>query len=223
MKTGLSSFACYLTATDDIDRRIKTADARLRKWIELGSNWSITQSRATNEKELNDDANRFYEILRVAEYQDHTETILAPDTNSIVSEPDPMKYRTIVEDGRFVFLLLRTVLAELDTLKYSHRNPGFREKVQKAIIRIKGWRNQGPLLGGVTVDQSITVRAIGSEPDMQRTLSWLDKDNHDDKIVAAVLEVQSAHPASRVVLVTGDVNLMNKADLAQIETAELCS
>ena len=56
---------------------------------------------------------------------------------------------------------------------------------------------------------------------MQRTLTWLDEHNRDDRIVATVLEVQSAHPAARVVFRTGDINLLNKADLAQIESFEL--
>ena len=56
---------------------------------------------------------------------------------------------------------------------------------------------------------------------MLDTLTWLDKENRDDRIIASVLEVQSSYPTARVVLITGDVNLSNKADLARIETSEL--
>ena len=56
---------------------------------------------------------------------------------------------------------------------------------------------------------------------MENTLSWLDENIRDDRIIASVLEVQSTQPNARVVLVTGDINLSNKADVAQIETAEL--
>ena len=55
------------------------------------------------------------------------------------------------------------------------------------------------------------------------TLKWLDEDNCDDRIIASVLEVQSSNPTARVVLVTGDINLLNKADVARIESAELGS
>ena len=73
----------------------------------------------------------------------------------------------------------------------------------------------------MTVSQTITVTAVAIEPDMQHTLTWLDKDNRDDRIIAAFLEVQSAYPTARVVLTTGDINLSNKADVARIETTEL--
>ena len=145
---------------------------------------------------------------------------MIPDTNAIVGNPDPTLYRTLADDGSFIFLLLPTVLAELDELKNTHRNPEFRDKVNKTITRIKGWRNQGNLRGGVTVDATITVRAIAIEPDMHNTLAWLDKENRDDRIIASVLEVQSTYPNARVVLITGDVNLSNKADLARLATSD---
>ena len=147
--------------------------------------------------------------------------ILIPDTNAIVSNPSPTQYRPIAGNGNFVFLLLPTVLAELDALKNTHRNPVFREKVNKVITRVKGWRNQGTLRNGVTVDRTITVRAIAIEPSMKDTLKWLDKENRDDRIIASVLEVQSSYPNARVVLITGDVNLLNKADFARIDTSDL--
>ena len=213
--------SAFRTTTDDISCRIKEVDQGLRQWIELSENWSISPDRAENEKRLREEAERFVEILAILEVDGAIETILIPDTNAIVGEPDPTQYKDIAGDNSFVFLLLPTVLAELDKMKTSHRNPNFREKVKKAITRIKGWRNQGSLLDGVTVNRTITVRAVASEPDMQRTLTWLDEHNLDDRIIATVLEVQSAHPAARVVLITGDINLLNKTDLAQIENAEL--
>ena len=67
-----------------------------------------------------------------------------------------------------MFLLLPTVLAELDTLKNNHRNSDFRKKVNKVIARVKGWRTQGTLRNGVTVSGTITVKAVASEPDMAK-------------------------------------------------------
>ena len=161
------------------------------------------------------------EILAIIEASGPMPPVLIPDTNAIAGNPDPTQYRTITGDGSFIFLLLPTVLAELDDLKNTHRNPDFREKVNRVITRVKGWRKQGTLRNGVTVDRTITVKAVAIEPDMQDTLPWLDKENRDDRIIASVLEVQSSYPNARVVLITGDVNLSNKADLARIETSEL--
>ena len=215
--------SAFRTATNDLNRRIEEADQQFRVWIELSQNWSISPDRTANEKQLRDDAERFVKILAILEVDGAIETILIPDTNTVADEPDPTQYKDIAGDDSFVFLLLPTVLAELDTMKNSHRNPDFRGKVKKAITRIKGWRNQGSLLDGVTVSRTITVRAIANEPDMQCTLTWLDEHNRDDRIIATILEVQAAHPAARVVLITGDVNLLNKADVAQIANAERLS
>ena len=213
----------FVKATDDLNRRIQEADKGLRMWIELRSNWSLQPDPPSNEESLRNDAEHFMEILVIIEASGPMPPVLIPDTNAIVGNPDPTQYRAIVDDGSFIFLLLPTVLSELDELKNTHRNPDFREKVNKVITRIKGWRNQGTLRNGVTVDRTITVRAVAIEPDMQDTLTWLDKENRDDRIVASVLEVQSSYPNARVVLITGDVNLSNKADLARIETTELAN
>ena len=148
---------------------------------------------------------------------------LIPDTNALIGNPNPAQYRTIADNDRFIFLLLPTVIAELDTLKNTHRSDDFREKVTKVITRVKGWRNQGTLLDGVTVDKTITVKAGAIEPDMENTLTWLDRENRDDRIVASVLEIQSSYPNARVVVITGDINLANKMDLARIATADLPS
>ena len=213
--------SAFAKSPADLSRRIKKADQRMRKWIELHSNWALQPDPGLNEQKLREDADEFMKILAILDAGRPTQAILVPDTNAIIGHPDPVEYRPIAGDVSFVFLLLPTVLAELDTLKNTHRNPDFREKVNKAITRVKGWRNQGSLRDGVTVDRTITVRAVAIEPDMQNTLKWLDKENRDDRIIAAVLEVQSAHPTAQVILVTGDINLLNKADVARIETAEM--
>ncbi len=211
----------FAQATDDLNRRIKEADSQVRQWIELKSNWSISRDRAAIEEKLRADVKLFYGMLAILDANGPGATILIPDTNAIIGEPSPIHYKSIASDDTFVFLLLPTVLAELDELKVNHRNPDFRKKVNKVITRIKGWRNQGGLREGVTVDRTIKVKAVASEPKMGKTLSWLDENNRDDRIIASVLEVQTTCPNARIVLVTGDVNLSNKADVARIETAEL--
>jgi predicted ribonuclease YlaK len=55
---------------------------------------------------------------------------------------------------------------------------------------------------------------------MSKTLSWLDADNRDDRIVASVLALEGEYPAAHVILVSGDINLLNKADAALIDTTE---
>ena len=211
----------FCAATNEINERITEADQAFRLWVELEQNWELRPDPVANEKNLRKEAQRFVDIIAVLNSGGIAETIVIPDTNTIVSEPDPNRYKVIAGSDCFTFLLLPTVLDELDDLKNLHRNPDFREKAKKSITRIKGWRNQGSLRDGVTVNRTVTVKAVASEPDMQHTLSWLDEHNHDDRIIANVLEVQSSYPTARVVLVTGDINLLNKADVARIDAEEL--
>ena len=56
---------------------------------------------------------------------------------------------------------------------------------------------------------------------MEKSLSWLDPNVMDDRIIASALQIQVEHPAANILLVTGDINLQNKADVALIHRKEL--
>jgi len=151
--------------------------------------------------------------------KDENLMILVPDTNALIEFPDPMAYRKFA-DGAFLFLILPTVLSELDKLKINHRNEAFREKAKSVIKRLKGYRNQGNVLEGVIVDKNITVKMLASEPNFEQTLKWLDPNNNDDRIVANALNVQIQNPADRVLLITSDINLQNKSQAALLSFAD---
>ncbi|MCR1795752.1 PIN domain-containing protein, partial [Leptospira sp. id769339] len=85
---------------------------------------------------------------------------------------------------------------------------------------IKGYRTQGSLSKGVTIFKTITVKMIATEPDFQKALSWLDKENNDDRIIAGVIQYQIENPSYNVGLVTADINLQNKAEMARISFFE---
>jgi hypothetical protein len=204
----------------------KEADERFReRWIELGTNHALTPDSSRNEAALRKDAAALAHVLSVLENVGRAGVLLVPDTNCLVDQPDPVPYRTIAGQDDFAFILLPTVLAELDELKIAHKNPEVRDGAKRAITRIKGWRDQarragGTLNDGTVVHGSITVQSLHVEPDVKGSLSWLDASVADDRIIAAVLAVAAEHPAARVVLVTGDVNLQNKADAAMLDTAD---
>lgn len=207
-------------APDDLINQFRTADQQFRVWLELERNWVLSSDRKKNQTALRSDATQFETVLSVLEATGGSEVIIVPDTNSLLKKLDPVDYRGAVGSSSLVFLLLPTVLGELDRLKIEHRNPSVREKAEKVIRRIKGWRQQGSLSTGVTVDRTITVKARHQEPDMKNTLSWLDPGVQDDRIIASMITLQAEHPAARVVLVTGDINLQNKADAALVETLD---
>jgi predicted ribonuclease YlaK len=113
------------------------------------------------------------------------------------------------------------VLKELDEHKVTHRNEAVREEARKFTQRLKGWRNQGKLADGVKVKGEIYVRVEGREPQFGKTLSYLDKDVVVDRIIASLLEIQRRNPTRLVVLLTGDTNMLAKADTTSIPTADV--
>jgi len=207
-------------APHELARQLDEADKRFRDWLELNCSWSVTPSPIENANNAQSAAQQLEKILGVLESTITNDLILVPDTNSLLSAADPTEYRRVIGQDSFIFMLLPAVLGELDHLKIEHRNPEVREKARKIIVRIKGWRNQGSLALGVTVDKSIIVKTCHSEPDMSKSLSWLDANNRDDRIVASVLALAAEHPCARIILMSGDINLLNKADAALIQTIE---
>lgn len=210
----------YRNPPSDLGEKIKSANEALAKWIDLGGrNYDVTPQAEVNAIAARKACEPFYELLDLLDTRG--EVIVVPDTNAIIAAPEPQHYSSVAESASFTFLLLPTVLAELDNLKNSARAPEFREKVGGVIRRIKGWRKQGKLSEGVVLHKTITVRAIAEEPNMRETLGWLDPLNRDDRIIASVLEVQVTAPAAHVILVTGDINLQNKAEAAKLHYAEI--
>jgi len=75
-------------------------------------------------------------------------------------------------------------------------------------------------LKGVTVNKTVTVKMVAAEPNFDNTLKWLHCDNIDDQIIASVLEIQKGNPSSIVIITTSDINLQNKAEMANLPYAE---
>jgi hypothetical protein len=144
------------------------------------------------------------------------EAVVVPDTNALLFNPNLEDWAF---DGinRFTVVLLPTVLKELDALKVNHRVEDVRKKAEGLITRIKGYRGRGQLNEGVPLRKGVsTLRSFGAEPNMQDTLPWLDPTNDDDRLLASFLEVMRRSPHSAVILVTRDINLQNKAELARV-------
>lgn len=148
------------------------------------------------------------------------EAILIPDTNSLIAVPDLSCYSEITGRENYTALVVPTVLSELDSLKVNHRDQDFRSKVNAVIRRLKGLRQQGSLLKGVTINKTVTVKMVAQEPNFDSTLHWLDPTNNDDRIVASALQVQRTYPSSTVILVTSDINLQNESEMASLPFSE---
>lgn len=142
--------------------------------------------------------------------------IMVPDTNALLSNPDIENWK-FKDVTKFNLLLVPTVSSELDRLKVFHNNKNIREKCKKIIRKLNEYGRRGTLTEGVPVIKNkIWVRAIAVEPDFNNTLSWLDIQNNDDRILASFIEIMRFHPNSIIILVTNDLNLQNKAEFARI-------
>lgn len=146
--------------------------------------------------------------------------IIVPDTNALLYNPDLDKW-TFDAFDRFTIVLTPTVLSELDHHKINHRNEDVRKKANSLIGRIKDYRRRGRLADGVPIKTGkITLMAVAKEPNFSNTLPWLDSSSTDDRYLASYLEIMRAFPSSITILVTRDINLQNKAELARVPFME---
>lgn len=199
-------------ANSQIKSKIKSANSEIINIVEQNKALSsIEGGKKYFEKQIN----IFKSFLKLLSTE-LSSTLIVPDTNSIIQYPEPRNYNFFSKNNKFTFVILPTVLSELDKHKMSHKNESFRKKVKSVIKRLKGFRNQGDILKGVITNKVITVKMIATEPNFNKTLNWLDPNNNDDRIIANVLELQILNPSEKVIFITSDINLQNKAQLANI-------
>jgi rRNA maturation endonuclease Nob1 len=210
----------FSNASQEVNKQIIEINRFVTEWIEKKSRWDVPSTIKEAKSVFKEKVRLFYELISLLESAESYELLLVPDTNILITEPDISKYSKFVEQSKFTVILVPTVLSELDKLKTSHHNQDFKDKVISVIRRIKGLRNQGNLLIGVTVNKSVTVRMVAPEPNFDKTLHWLDSTNQDDRIIASTLELQRENPANIVVLITSDINLQNKAEMANLPYIE---
>lgn len=193
-------------------QRLNDADEVLRKWLVRPDvlDWSVPASIAEAQSLASARINVLRDLL--SEATSGTGGVLAvPDTNVLLGDPDVGLYGAVVGTDEYTAVLVPAVLEELDALKDRGRTPEVREAADRAVRRIKGFRDRGDLRRGVKVQGRIMLRAEPREVPARSVLGWLDPSVPDDRLLASALDVQVREPASVVVLVTRDINLQNKA------------
>ena len=146
--------------------------------------------------------------------------VLVPDTNALIFSPAFEDFGASTTSPSSKILLVPTLLSELDSLKVEHRNPDVRAKANEVIRQIK-YRRRGPLSYGVdVVNGRIRLRSVAVEPRVEDSLPWLNPTSQDDRMLASCLEAMRVHSRSAVILVTGDINLQNKAEFARVPFIE---
>ena len=146
--------------------------------------------------------------------------IALPDTSSLIDAPDLRQYAKALGVASVDLFLVPPVLSELDSLKDQGKTQEVREKARKAGLAIKAIRERGSLLHGVELEAGVRVFSRPQEPRFDGLPGNLDQSVPDDRLLAAAFELQREHPTAAVVLVTKDVNLQTKAELARIPFAE---
>jgi len=203
----------------DARRALEEADKTIRKILEQSALSSIDTTDEARTKAIKAVDTQVALLERLYDVGDGADVFL-PDTNALLYNPD-LEHWELPNSDRFELLLGPSILVELDELKVNHRNPDVREKAEGLISRIKGYRGRGQLTAGVPLRNPLsTLRALAAEPRVVESLGWLDPGNRDDRFIATAIEVIRQHPRSAVTIVTRDINLQSKAELASLPFIE---
>lgn len=77
------------------------------------------------------------------------------------------------------------------------------------------------MIEGIVIrNDRIDLKSIGTEPNFSLTLKWLDEKNEDDRLIAEALEIMRAYCYRPVIIVTSDINLQNKCEVADFASLE---
>ena len=203
---------------DDVLRRLSSNDDTIRSVIDRVMVWESTTGKAM--ETVREAMRETLEMVSCLDDPSEGAVILVPDTNALIHSPAIQSW-AFDSIPAFEMLLVPTVLSEMDELKTNHRQPAVRDKVKSIIRQIKEFSRRGSIGEGVSVvDGRIRIRAFAVEPDVQDALPWLDPGVLDDRILASTVEAMRAHTRSTVCLVTGDLNLQNKAAFAGVAYIE---
>lgn len=216
----------FRTAPMELQEEAKETLGRIRVWLARDgggwTGWDVPQN-ITKAKAIQ--AERFAKLRQlldvVAPQSTESGPVIAlPDTSSLIDAPDLGRYAKALRVPSLDLFLVPAVLSELDSLKDQGKTQDVREKARRAIGAIKSIRERGSLLQGVDLEGGVRVVSRPQEPRFDDLPGNLDRSVPDDRLLAAAFELQRDYPTAAVVLVTGDVNLQTKAELAQIPFAE---
>ncbi len=158
-------------------------------------------------------------------------SLVIPDTNVLINYPELEGYHLGLPKATVVFTPI--VIRELEDLK--RRKPNAR----KVIRRLKEYGDKEDILQGVAISEKVSVMALATEPKREGVLTdertslalpepfprerkrgvlpaWLDLDVPDDRFIASALEVRREHPKARIVVLSGDFNVLTKARQARL-------
>lgn len=218
----------FADAPEELRRKLDEKSSWIREWFARdgrrggwGSGWDIPPAIGEAKTKL---AKWFVEIRAlldvVAPASADQRVIALPDTSALIDSVELERYPSTLGVDALDIFLVSPVLSELDGLKDQGKNQEVREKARAAGRAIKEISRRGSLLEGVALSPAVRVFSRPQEPKFDALPGSLDPSVPDDRILAAAFELQRQHATAAVVLVTGDLNLQTKAELAQLPFAE---
>lgn len=193
---------------------------KIRSAIEqVGPTWWGTPDEASNGfQEL---LKNIFDTLKDYCVESSNEVYAIADTNALITNPD-IEHWQFENIRHFTIILTPVVLSELEKHRMGHRNQDVSDKAGSIIRKIKEYRRRGTLNNGVViVKNKVTLRSIANEPNMAQSLSWLDPNTADDRFLATTIEVMRNNLRAEIFIVTVDINLQNKAEMAGLPFREV--
>jgi len=142
----------------------------------------------------------------------------AVDTNALLQ--DPALEDWVLGDEPATIVVPQQVVAELDSKKVDG-NERIARKAESLIRRFREYGRRGDTLSGVKLSNNRLFRELPLTPDMSAMPESLDPAHPDDRILATAVALSARHISSRVVLVTRDRNLQNKARMLAIPAVDV--
>ena len=215
----------FADAPAELQTQIKEVHGEIREWLArdgtTGSQWNVPRNIEAARELLRERFATLAAFLDVlAPDGAPPETFAVPDTSAIIDAPNLETYPSALGVAELEIVLVPGLLAELDALKDQGKNQEIRQKARSAGNAIKDLRRGGSLVEGVVLRPGLRLISWPLEPTFARLPAGLDPTIPDDRILGSALELQREHPASSVVLVTGDINLQTKAELAGLPFVE---
>ncbi len=208
-------------APPDIKRDLDRLHTNMTVWIERNRmNFALPSNVNEAKGIISAEISKYKKLLIWFKKYSTSTNIFIPDSNAFIKNNQFETYGNSLGIKEYSIFFIPSVLEELDQLKTIHRDDNFRRKVMSRINQLKGYRSQGSLHEGIIIHKTITVKMIAVEPDFDNTLNWLSPSNMDDRIIASSFRIQVDNPSSIVILVTSDLNLQNKAEMAKLPFIE---
>lgn len=202
-----------------VHKVLKNSSSQICTWLRRAkTDHSISPNRTKTTERARKDVANLRDLVEVLP-NDEWKVRVVPDTNALVDNPDLGIYTQAV-GRRYLMHVMPVVMRELDDLKRSGRTDVLRENARRADRRLKGYRTNGDVRSAVRVAGEAYVRFEYADPQSEQLPSWIDLSVPDDRFLASVLLLQSAHPGSAVTVVTSDMNMQTKLAAAGLPFIE---